>query len=166
MYSARIIRSLRYFLDAVFNAVHRPLILVYEGCSIHYNGEIVRDAVPIKVILVPLPASSVHLLQPLDVAVFEPFKSSIDAVMREYNLNGGEGFISHKTAICLVSTAWTKVIVDNPANGVSGFIACELCPVSLPQQQCRLELLEMADASRTSSCPHRSKSERSCRPKV
>ncbi|CAI5733349.1 unnamed protein product [Hyaloperonospora brassicae] len=112
MNSAVFVRWLCHFSDAVPSAAQRPLILVHDGCSSHYNGEIVRE------------------------------ESTIDVVMREYNLNGGEGYISRKTAIRLVSTAWTKAIVDNPANAVSGFRACGLWPVSLTQQQRRLKLFQ------------------------
>ena len=80
----------------------------------------------IKVIFVPLSANATHILHPLDVAVFKPFKASIDTVMREYNLNGGEGSIARKTAIRLVSNALTKAIMDKLANEIAGFRACGL----------------------------------------
>ena len=80
---------LRHFSDAVSTAVHRTLILVYEGCSNHYNVEIVREEVRLKIILVLLPSNAPHLLQPLDVAVLKPFKARSDVVAREYNRNGG-----------------------------------------------------------------------------
>nr|CCA21199.1 conserved hypothetical protein [Albugo laibachii Nc14] len=121
-------------------AVQRPLILVYDGSSSNYYGEIVLDSVRLKIILVLLPANATNLMQPLHVAVFKPFKATIDAVMREQNLNGCEGSITRKIAIRLVSTAWTKAIMDKPANGITSFTACERWPVSLPQQQRRLKL--------------------------
>ena len=45
MDSAGFLRWLRHFSDAVPNAVQRPLILIYDGCSSPYNGEIVRESV-------------------------------------------------------------------------------------------------------------------------
>ncbi|RLN51616.1 hypothetical protein BBJ28_00025109 [Nothophytophthora sp. Chile5] len=75
------------------------------GISSHYNGEILREAARLKTILVILPTNDTHRLQPLDVAVLKPFMASIDAVMREYNRNGGDGSIARKIAIRLVSTA-------------------------------------------------------------
>lgn len=142
MNSMGFIRWLRYFSDAVPVAVQRPLILVYDGCSSHYNDEIVREAVRLKNFLVLLPANATHLLQPLDVAVFKSFKASIDAEMREYNLNGGEGSIGRKTAVQLVSSAWTKGTMNKPDNVIAGFRACGLWPLSLPQQHRRLKLFQ------------------------
>ena len=69
-------------------AVQRPLILVYDGCNSHYNSELVREAVRIKTILVILLANAIHLLQLLYMAVLNPSKSIIDAMMREYNMKG------------------------------------------------------------------------------
>ena len=62
MDSAGFLRWLRHFSDAVPNAVQRPLILIYDGCSSPYNGEIVRESVRLKIILVILPANTTHLL--------------------------------------------------------------------------------------------------------
>ena len=58
MDSAVFIRRLRQYSNAVPDAAQQPLILVYDGCSSHYNGEIVSEAVRLKIILVSLPANA------------------------------------------------------------------------------------------------------------
>ena len=60
------------FLDAILDAVHRPLILEYNGYSSHKNGEIAIEAVRIVFIIYPLLANLHHLLQSLDEAVLNP----------------------------------------------------------------------------------------------
>ena len=60
------------------------------------------------------------------MAVFKPFKASIDAFIRKYNLNGVESFIKRKTAIRLVSTTWSKTIIEKPSDVIAGSRACEL----------------------------------------
>ncbi|RLN74696.1 hypothetical protein BBJ28_00003175 [Nothophytophthora sp. Chile5] len=89
-----------HMLRAPISTAFEKSILMFQseryGISSHYNGEILREAVRLKIILAILPANDTHLLQPLDVAVLTSFKASIDAVTREYNLNGGDGSIACK----------------------------------------------------------------------
>ena len=98
MDSAGVTRCLRHLSDALSIAVQRPLILVYNGCSSYFNGEIVHEAVRLKTSLCSSQQTQITSCSPEDVSVLKPFKASIDAVMRGYNLNGGEGSIMRKNS--------------------------------------------------------------------
>ena len=64
-------------------AKHVPLredeytLVMYDGATSHINVALVEWAREHKVILFVLPAHTSHLLQPLDVGCFGPFKSEL-----------------------------------------------------------------------------------------
>ncbi len=65
-------------LDASVDAsVQRPLLLVMDGCSSHISERITMKAEELNIILLCLPANATHLVQPLDICVFAPFKRCI-----------------------------------------------------------------------------------------
>ena len=53
----------------------RPLLLLLDGHSTHYNPAFVRRAAEEKVIVFCLPPNTTHLTQPLDKGVFGPLKT-------------------------------------------------------------------------------------------
>ena len=70
------------FANSVLGSIARPLVLVHDVCCSHYNDEIVKKVVELKFILVLLPDNSTHLIQPLGIAVFKPFKSVLKNMFR------------------------------------------------------------------------------------
>jgi DDE superfamily endonuclease len=50
-------------------------MLVHDGYGSHYNEEIVRKAIDLKIVLVLLPTNTTHLMQPLKVLVLTPVKT-------------------------------------------------------------------------------------------
>ena len=52
----------------------RPLLLLLDGHSSHYNPAVIRKAAQEKVILFCLPPHSSHETQPLDKGPFAPLK--------------------------------------------------------------------------------------------
>ena len=52
-----------------------PVLLIYDGHASHVSSKLIEWAKTNNIILFVLPAHTSHLLQPLDVAIFGPFKS-------------------------------------------------------------------------------------------
>jgi hypothetical protein len=52
----------------------QPILLILDGHATHISKQVIEWAVSQHLILFVLPAHSSHVLQPLDVAVFGPFK--------------------------------------------------------------------------------------------
>ena len=52
-----------------------PVLLIYDGHASHISSKLIEWAKGNNIILFVLPAHTSHLLQPLDVAIFGPFKS-------------------------------------------------------------------------------------------
>ena len=61
---------LEFFGNSVPGSVARPLVLVYYGFCIHYNDEIVKKVVEIKIILVLLSSNANYFIKPLCIAFF------------------------------------------------------------------------------------------------
>ena len=74
MDGAAFARWICHFSNAVYIDVQRLLILVHDRCSSHFNGEIVREAVRLKIILVLLLANASHPLRTVDVGVLKPLR--------------------------------------------------------------------------------------------
>ena len=53
----------------------RPLLLLLDGHSTHYNPSFIRQAAEEKVIVFCLPPNTTHLTQPLDKGAFGPLKT-------------------------------------------------------------------------------------------
>jgi DDE superfamily endonuclease len=64
------------FFSAVPETTKRPLILIYDGYSSHFNENIVIKAISLNLILLLLPSNATHLVQHLDTTVFKPFKTT------------------------------------------------------------------------------------------
>ena len=121
----------KIFSDNVKDGVRRPLLLTMDGYSGHFTEHTLDIAEELQILIVLLPANATHILQPLDVAVFEPFKTSL------------HNFCNPKEkAIEISSEAWMNSVVYKSPNLTIGFRTCVLFPVSLPNMSRRLKLFK------------------------
>lgn len=133
---------LEHFSKNIPITVKRPVILVYDGYGSHYNDEIVSKALLPKIIPVLLPANATHLLQPLDVSVFKPFKTTLKRHFEGYMIENATTTFSKKQMIQVASCAWLAAVIEWEQNIVHGFDTTGIWPLSFPKMQRRLCLFK------------------------
>ena len=97
----------------------RPLLLLLDGHSSHYNPQAVRLAKENDVILFTLVPHTTHEMQPLDTAVFGPLKIHWRDACHDFMQANPGKVISKYTFSTLLNTAWMKAMV--PKNIINGF---------------------------------------------
>ena len=110
----------RHFLRHAGTA--RPLLLLLDGHNSHYNMDVITMARDNIVIIFTLVPHTTHKMQPLDAAVFGPFKSKWQEACHQYIQKHPGRVITKYTFNSIFSEAWLNSLV--PANIVSGFKTC------------------------------------------
>ena len=122
----------------IVNAVSgRPLLLLLDGHSTHYQPEVVRFARDHEIIILCLPPHTTHEVQPLDCGVFKPLKAQWTNVCHQYFQKNPGKIINKFNFNLLFSQAWLKALI--PANIVAGFRTCGVYPfnpasISVPEE--------------------------------
>jgi len=114
----------RHFLKHAGSA--RPLLLLLDGHSSHYNMDVITMARDNDVIIFTLVPHTTHEMQPLDTAVFGPFKTRWQEACHHYIQKNPGRVITKYTFNTIFSEAWLNSLV--PANIVSGFKTCGVYP--------------------------------------
>ena len=104
----------------------RPLLLLMDGHSSHYCPSTIKTAAKEKVILFTLPPNTTHLTQPLDRAVFGPFKVQWRQACHRYIVEHPGARITKHNFSVVFSEAW--VLAMTPKNIASGFRATGVWP--------------------------------------
>ena len=104
----------------------RPMLLLMDGHSSHYNLEAVTMAKENGVILFTLVPHTTHEMQPLDTAVYAPLKTNWQDVCHHYLQSHPGKVITKYQFSQLFSEAWLKTMI--PANIISGFKSCGIYP--------------------------------------
>ena len=72
--SSVLIQWLLNFEQNIHGFVRMSIVLVYGGYGSHYSPNIVAKSIELKFIIILLPENSTHLILPLDISIFKPFK--------------------------------------------------------------------------------------------
>ena len=129
------IKWLDRFSSNVPSHVKRRIALVYYNYGIHSNTDIVEKLIKLKIILVLMPSNSTHLIQPLDISVFKPFKTELKHQIEKFMIENACTSFTKKDAIVIASIRFEKGIINQIENIVAGFISGGICMVSFPQMQ-------------------------------
>ena len=104
----------------------RPVLLLLDGHSSHFNPEAIRIAAEANIIIFCLPPHTTHVAQPLDVSFFGPLKKHWSKVCHSY-MTSNPGKVVTKFQFCsLLHETWFKAI--NPATIIAGFRKVGVCP--------------------------------------
>jgi DDE superfamily endonuclease len=100
---------LDHFLNSIHATVKHPHVLIYDGYGSHFNEEIVARAVQLKIILL---SNATHILQPLNMAVFKPFKTTLKHHFESFMIENATTTFSKKDMIQVASSAWLQGNVE------------------------------------------------------
>jgi len=131
---------LHMFHKAIPDDVKRPVVLVADGFSSHFTLEVVTTATALGILLLCLPPNATHLIQPLDVAIFAPFKKLLRKEIKTLMRTTAATSVSKVTALKVASTTWVDGVA--PQNAINGFKVCGLYPPSMPAMCRRFDLFK------------------------
>ena len=113
-----------HFLKNAVSA--RPLLLLMDGHSSHYNPEAIHLAKANDVILFTLIPHTTHEMQPLDTSVFAPLKKHWQDACHSFTQKHPGTVISKYTFTPLLAEAWSKTMNINAI--ANGFKFCGVYP--------------------------------------
>jgi len=120
-----------FFLTKHFisNAVsHRPLLLLLDGHSTHFDPQSIEFAKDHGIIIFCLPPHTTHVCQPLDCSLFKPLKAQWKTECHKF-YQKNPGLVISKYNFCSVfREAWLKAIT--PSNVVAGFRKAGIFPMN------------------------------------
>ena len=107
----------------------RPLLLLLDGHSSHYNPVFIRcKAYESGVIVFCLPLHTTHLCQPLDVTCFHSLKTYWDNACDQYMFPNPSRVVTIYQFSQLLSIAWNQAMA--PRTIMSGFKATGIFPLN------------------------------------
>ena len=102
---------------------------------LHISLEVIKLAQDNDVHLLCLPSHTTHILQPLDISVFKPFKSFFNKACKNFLFSNPGQVIRSKNLGHLLSESWPKAVF--PMN-MSGFLKAGIYPLNPGQITDRL----------------------------
>ena len=106
----------------------RPVLLMLDGHSSHYNPSTVRMAAEQQVIIFCLPPHTTHLTQPLDKSCFSALKKFWHEECHMYTVNNPGKVVTRFQFSSLFSSAWSRAMTRG--NIISGFRVCGIYPLN------------------------------------
>jgi len=155
---------LKHFLDHAVPA--RPLLLLLDGHSSHFELSSIQLAEEEGVIILCLPPHTTHESQPLDCGVFGPLKKQWTQVCHDFQQENKGAVISKYSFSSLFSKAWLQAL--SVCNIVAGFRKCGVYPFNRnaieiidndPTDDSGIDLNHSCDDTPESEPPHKTNKE-------
>nr|CCA19880.1 conserved hypothetical protein [Albugo laibachii Nc14] len=142
--------------------IQKPVILILDNSSKHVNigkfcktflslyssskelsmgycfSESVNFCCEHGILMIALSANATHIFQPLDVAVFKPFKTIVHEHLQLQMYETVDPALSKQIAIEIACYAYRSAIIEQSSNAIEGFRGTGLYPLSLVQLHKRL----------------------------
>jgi hypothetical protein len=106
----------------------RPLLLLIDGHSTHYNPNFINKAAHEKIIVFCLPPNSTHLLQPLDKRAFGPLKTFWNQECQAYMSRNPGKVVTRYSFMQVFSQAWCHAMTT--PNLISAFKTTGVYPIN------------------------------------
>ncbi|KAG3180020.1 hypothetical protein PC128_g15752 [Phytophthora cactorum] len=101
----------------------KPVVFIVDNSSTHIDA-----------------ANATHLFQPLDMALFKPYKDCVHDLMLERLCSINDPVVRKTNAIEMACTAYQRALINKPTSAVNGFRECAIWPLSLVELRARLAL--------------------------
>ncbi|CAM4570323.1 unnamed protein product [Leuciscus chuanchicus] len=106
----------------------RPLVLIMDQHETHCGRQIIDVCRENQIEILLLPPHTTHMLQPLDISVFNPLKGMFSTVASRMGLVRGDMVIGKKHFSSVLKHAYEKAVT--PANIKAGFRKAGIYPLS------------------------------------
>lgn len=95
----------------------QPTLLIYDGHSTHVQIAVIEKALQHNITILKLPPHTSHILQPLDLAVFKPFKDAWDQEMVKWQRTHNGQKLPKDEFSRIVGKVWEALNPDIIKNG-------------------------------------------------
>ncbi|KAJ8911934.1 hypothetical protein NQ315_016275 [Exocentrus adspersus] len=112
------------------NNINRPVLLLVDGHKSHLTLELSKFCHDNEIFLYALPPNTTHILQPADVSVFKPLKTSWKQTVRKWQMK--EANCNQVLTKCTLSPLLKQVLDDPSLPQIikNGFRKCGLYPMN------------------------------------
>ncbi|XP_064111430.1 uncharacterized protein LOC135218917 [Macrobrachium nipponense] len=121
-------QTLEHIQEKTFCSPENKILLIMDNAECHMNIKVIEYAMNNGIVIVTLPPHTTDKLQPLDVAVFGPFKLHMRGLLNDYSLMHPQTHITEHILPDFASKAWIRACT--PSNVMSGFSATGIWPVN------------------------------------
>ena len=105
-----------------------PVVLFLDGHKSHETLSLLELAREKNVVVYVFPPHTTHLLQPLDVGVFGPFKKAWAQVLKDYKLETLAAKVDRLSFPSLLAKTWDRMLL--PEHLIGGFRGAGIRPLS------------------------------------